>query len=235
MFQPLVPAPSTSFRLFGAAHLGMLGAVPLLALLLTLIERRLPSLRPWPRFGLAGVILLDTLLWYADLAGHGQLTFPGQLPLELCDATRLLTLITLLTLRPILFDVAYYGAMAGSAMALITPNLWEPFPSLATIQFFLSHGLVVTAALYLIWSGQARPRPGSVLRAMVYVNLWAAIAGTFDWVFKTDYMYLRAKPQALSLLSFLGPWPWYIASSEGVALGLFLLLYLPFRRPAASR
>jgi hypothetical integral membrane protein (TIGR02206 family) len=117
-------------------------------------------------------------------------------------------------------------------MALHTPNLLERFPSFLTVQFFVGHGLDVAAALYLVWSGLARPRPGSAGRAMLALNIFAAAAGTFDFIFKSDYMYLRAKPQNVSLLSFLGPWPWYIVSSEGVAFAIFLLLYLPFRQSA---
>ena len=69
---------------------------------------------------------------------------------------------------------------------------------------------------------------------MLAVNFYAAFAFTFDTVFNTDYMFLRAKPDTVSLLSFLGPWPWYILATEPVALALFLLLYQPFRRPAPS-
>jgi hypothetical integral membrane protein (TIGR02206 family) len=115
-------------------------------------------------------------------------------------------------------------------MALLTPNLWEPFPSFGTVQFFVAHGLIVTGALYLAWSKLARPRRGSVLRAMLGINIYAAFVGAFDFVYKTDYMYLRAKPQNASLLDVLGPWPWYILAAEGVALIVFTLLYLPFRR-----
>jgi hypothetical integral membrane protein (TIGR02206 family) len=120
-------------------------------------------------------------------------------------------------------------------MALLTPDLWEPFPSWPTIQFFIAHGLVVTSALYLVWSRQARPRPGSIARAMLVLNIYVAIAGTFDLIFKTNYIYLLAKPQNASLLDFLGGWPWYIAASEGIAFGLFLLLYLPFRQSAQNK
>ena len=116
-------------------------------------------------------------------------------------------------------------------MSLLTPNLPESATCFMTVQFFADHGLLVTAVLYLVWSRQARPRPGSLLRAMLALNIFAAIAGTFDFLFKTDYMFLRAKPVTPSALDLLGPWPWYILGCEGVAAGLFLLLYLPFRAP----
>ena len=238
MPQPSIAGSSADFPLLGAAHLAILSAVLLLAAILALVQRRLRPSRRWPRMSLGAAILLDTLLWYVDLAWHGQLAFPGHLPLEFCDVTLWLMVMVLFTRSPALFDLAYYGALGGSSMALLTPNLWESFPSLSTVQFFVAHGLVVSAALFLVWSGQARPRPGSPLRAMLFANAWAALDGVFDATFKTNYMYLRAKPASVSLLNFLGPWPWYIASAEGVALVLFLLLYLPFlgtaRRAAAK-
>jgi hypothetical integral membrane protein (TIGR02206 family) len=225
---------SSNFHLLGPAHLAILGAVLLLAAILAAVQRLLSPGFRWLRIGLASILLLDSTLYYGNMALHHQLSSPDYLPLELCDAMLCLIVIALFTLNRAVFDLAYYGALSGTAMALLTPNLWEPFPSLSTIQFFVAHGLVVTACLYLVWSRQARPRPGSVGRAMLALNIFAAIVGTFDSIFKTNYMYLRAKPQNISLLDFLGPWPWYIVASEGVAFALFLLLYLPFRTSAKN-
>jgi uncharacterized membrane protein YwaF len=42
-------------------------------------------------------------------------------------------------------------------------------------------------------------------------------------------MYLRAPPQAWTLLRMLGPWPWYTVSAAGVAAVLLVVLDLPFR------
>ena len=220
---------STNFRLLGPTHFAILGAVLGLASVLAIVQRRLgPGFR-WLRVGVGSALLVETGLWYGYLARLGQLTFPSHLPLDLCDVTLFLTIAALLTLSPAVFDLAYYWALAGTSMALLTPDLWEHFPSLSTVQFFVAHGLVVAGVLYLAWSGLARPRPGSVVRALLALNLFAAFDAGFDWIFETNYMYLAAKPENASLLNFLGPWPVYILTSEGVALVLFLLLYLPFR------
>jgi len=52
---------------------------------------------------------------------------------------------------------------------------------------------------------------------MLALNIYAAFVGAFDALYKTNYMYLRAKPQTDSLLTIFGPWPWYILVSEPLA------------------
>lgn len=223
-----------NFQLFGAAHIVILAAVVALGAGLALLQRRVLHENKWLRIGLGILLLADGVGWYSYLAAMGQHVFPWQLPLELCNVVLYLLGIVLVTGSEGVFDVAYYWALGGSTMALLTPNLWEHFPSVSTVQFFVAHGLVVSATLYLVWSGLMRPRRGSVLRAMIAVNLLALFDGIFDAVFKTDYMYLRFKPQNVSLLSYLGPWPWYVLAAEPVALALFLLLYWPFWRKRRS-
>ncbi len=223
-----------NLHLFGLVHLLILAAVPLLAAILAAVQRRLSPGSRGTRFALAFLLFLCTALYYGSFLVRGEPLFPNHVPLELCDASLWLVIVALLTLKPAVFDLAYYWGLAGASMSVLTPNLPESSPVYLSVQFFADHGLIVAAVLYLVWSGQARPRPGSVLRAMLAVNVFAAFVGTFDFFFKTDYMFLGAKPQTVSLLTFLGPWPWYILASEGVALALFLLLYLPFRQTKAT-
>ena len=218
------------FTLFGAIHVLILCAVPALAGALGFAHRRFPAARNFVRLGFAAILLVDNAVYYTWQIRHHDLRFPDHMPFELCDASMALTVLSLFLLRPLLFDLAYYWALAGASMALLTPNLREPFPSFGTVQFFMSHGLTVAGVLYLVWSGQARPRPWSVARAMIGVNVFAFLMGPFDYLYKTNYFYLRSKPVNPSLLDFLGPWPIYIAGTEAVALVLFLMLYLPVRR-----
>jgi hypothetical integral membrane protein (TIGR02206 family) len=230
MIQSIAAFASASYLLASHVHLAILAAVALLGAVLAVLQRALLRGSPALRLGLGAVLLADTVAWYGYQLFLGRLTI-DRLPLELCQFTLLLVIVALFTLNAAIFDVCYYLALAGTSMALLTPDLWERFPSLSTCQFFFAHGLVVASVLYLVWSGQVRPRRGSVLRAMLAVNFWAVVAGAFNWRFGTNYMYLRHKPAGASLLNFLGPWPWYIVAAEGVALVLFLILYLPFWRP----
>lgn len=218
--------------MFGLAHLAIVCTVPGLAALLAIAHRNsLPGSRII-RFALAFLLFATTVSYYSYFAVTGQQMFPGHVPLELCDASLWLMIASLLTLKPAIFDIAYYWAVAGATQSLFTPNLVNPTPFLS-VWFFLDHGLIVCATLYLVWSRQLRPRPGSVVRSLLAANIYAVLVGTFDFVFKTDYMFLRTKPPTPSLLDVFGPWPWYILVTEFVAVGLFLLLYLPFRQPAS--
>jgi hypothetical integral membrane protein (TIGR02206 family) len=217
------------FTLFGVVHVAILCAVPAVAGALSFAHRRFPAAGRHTRLVFAAMLLVDYAVYYGWQIWNHQLTFPDHMPFELCDVSMALTVLSLFLLRPLLFDLAYYWALAGASMALLTPNLLEPFPSFGSVQFFLSHGLTVAGVLYLVWSGQAKPRPWSVARAMIGVNVFAVLVGLFDYLYKTDCFYLRSKPVNPSLLDFLGPWPIYIAGTEAVALVFFLLLYWPVR------
>jgi len=223
----------TGFQLFGPEHLAVIALVPIAAGFLAATRRRFPRTAKPIRYGLAFLLLVCTVSYYGGWVIQGVRIFPDYLPLEVCDVALWLVIVTLLTLNPAVFDVTYYWALVGATAAVVTPNLTDQ-SLLLKIQFFADHGLIVVAVLYLVWSGQLRPRPGSVVRSLVAVNLMAVLIGAFDFVFKTNYMFLRNKPEGTTLMDAFGPWPWYIAVCEGLALVTFPLLYLPFWRKSAG-
>lgn len=223
---------ASDFILFGPAHLAILAAIPSAAAALAWAARRgVPRIRLALGFLLAG----NELVWYAYRLRTEGFRFPEGLPLQLCDLALWMTVIALLTLRPWCYELAWFVGIGGAGMAALTPDLWAPSWSYPTWYFFLAHGGVIASVLFLTWSGLLRPRRGALWRAFGLVNLYMAAVGAFNLAFGTNYIYLRRKPESASLLDFLGPWPLYLLAGEVVALAVFALLWLPFRRGAVTR
>jgi hypothetical integral membrane protein (TIGR02206 family) len=219
-------------RLSPLVHVAIAAAIPALAGALAWATRgRSRAARLTAR--LAGSLLaLNELVWWAFRYSHEGFRFPAGLPLQLCDVGVWLAVVAALACPrlPFVFELAWYWGIAGAGMAVLTPDLWAPLLSYPSIYFFAAHGGVVATVLFLVWSQQARPRRSSWWKAFVAVNVYAVAVGAFNAAFRTNYGYLCAKPEEPSLLDLLGPWPVYLLAAEPVALLLFWLLWLPFRR-----
>lgn len=185
---------------------------------------------------MALLLMGSELYYYGYLHGRGWLRFPEQLPLQLSTITLWITVFALFTLSSWCFDLAYYYGLTGAWLSMVTPDLWAPVLSVATIQFFIDHGGVVVAVLFLVLAGEAKPSRKGIWRAFLALNVITLLVGLFDALYGTNYMFLREKPSHRTLLDFLGPWPLYILCADAMALVLFWLLHLPFhgkRRAAA--
>ncbi len=218
-----------AFETFSPVHLAIVAAVPLCAWGLSALASSRPGAAHGILLALAAAIAADEIAWYVYTVARGWVHPPFDLPLDLCDVVIWLTVYALVVPRAWALDVVYYLGLAGSGMAVLTPDVGAEFPSYPGVKFFVAHGGVVVSILFLVWTGALRPRRGSWWRVFLYVNVYAAFVALFDARYGTNYMYLREKPQSGTLLDFLGSWPWYLLGGEAVALALFSLLYLPFR------
>jgi hypothetical integral membrane protein (TIGR02206 family) len=163
--------------------------------------------------GWAGEYVADAVL--------GTWSVKYTLPLQLTDAVSAVSIAALLTRRLLLVELAYFWAFTASLQAALTPDLAQAFPSVYYFTYFAYHVGVIVAASFLVFGCRLYPRRGAIRRVYGVTLAWAAIAGLGDLLTGGNYMYLRAKPVHNSLLSVLGPWPWYIASTA--ALGLAML------------
>jgi len=185
--------------------------------------RRHPG--PWMRWfsvGLAGLILAGWIGEYVAEVIVGTWSVPYSLPLQLTDAVTAVSIAALLTRRQMLVELSYFWSYTATLQATLTPDLGQNFPSVFYFTYFTYHVGAIVAASFLVFGCRLYPRPGAVWKVFWITLAWTVIAGTVDVITGGNYMYLRTRPVHNSLLSVMGPWPWYILS--GTALGLALLL-----------
>jgi hypothetical integral membrane protein (TIGR02206 family) len=177
---------------------------------------------------LAAVLLVTSGLWLTTTLGGQPFTAANSLPFALCDIAALVAAAALLTRQRLLVEITYFWGLAGSLQSLLTPDLKVGWPSLEFVEYVGAHAAIVCAALFLVVGQGLVPRRQAVLRIWLITLGYSGFVGAIDALTGGNYMYLRNIPGEWTLLSVLGPWPWYIASAAGVALALFTLLDLPF-------
>jgi hypothetical integral membrane protein (TIGR02206 family) len=224
------------FHAFGAAHLGTLGILAVCAVLIVqLVRRGSARVRLAVRMLLI-LVLLGTAAFQLLRAAHeGWLSLEVALPLHLCDAAILLAVFGLITLERHVATILYFWACSGTAVALLTPDLFRGFPAWEFLVFFGLHGAVVVSALVLVFGLGVRPRPGAAMLAFLVTNAYAGLVGLVNLLAGTNFLYLCAKPESATLLDLMGPWPAYLVVGDALALVLFWLLGLPFRGRAEAR
>jgi hypothetical integral membrane protein (TIGR02206 family) len=218
--------------LFSTEHLVALAAVTLSVVVAVVSARRRPGL--WIEGGcrlLAFVLVAGELGWWAYLLSQGLRAFDlaDALPLQLCDITVLAAALALWLRRPLLVELTYFWALAGSLLALLTPDLPQHFPSVLFFQYYVVHGGSVMAALVLVIGLRQPPRRLAAVRVAMITIGFAALVGLIDAVSGANYMYLKAKPPSPTPFDLLGAWPWYLAPAAVIGAVLFFVLDLPFR------
>ena len=219
------------FILFGPPHLIALGVVALVNLWVIFYLRRNtnPAARRAFRWGLATVLIVDELLWHLWNYTTGQWSVQTTLPLHLCSIFVFLSAIMLITKSYAIYEFAYFLGIGGALQALLTPDAGiYGFPHFRAFQVMISHGSIVTAAIYMTAVEGYRPTWQSLKRVAIGANLYMLIIFFVNRLLGSNYLFIAHKPETASLLDLLGPWPWYILAIEGVALIVCLLLYLPF-------
>jgi len=218
------------FELFGTAHLVALGIVLLVNLALLWVRHNpSPRLRTGIRYGLAIILVLNEIAWHLWNWLTGQWTIQTMLPLHLCSVLVWMSAVMLITRSYAIYEFAYFLGIGGAIQALLTPDAGiYGFPHFRFFQVIISHGAIVTAAIYMTIIENYRPYWRSLLKIAAWGNLYMLAVALLNWLLGSNYLFIAHKPATASLIDLLGPWPWYILSLEAIALILFLLLYLPY-------
>lgn len=221
-----------------AIYLVPLAVTAGLSVLAVVLPWRWESL-PWGVVGgvLGGVLLIAELSWWAHLALRGGWTPANGLPLELCDVTAVVGAIALWWRPMLLVELLWFWGVGGGLLAILTPELPAAFPSWLFFQYYIVHGGIVVAPLFLVVGLRVWPRPGSLGRVAAATLGYAVCIGIVNIVTGGNYLWLRHPPATPNLLDLLGPWPWYLLPMAVVGFLVLAVLQAPFtiaRRRAAT-
>lgn len=218
------------FVLFGLTHGIMLGV--LLGINLALIIFRhtaSDNLRNTLRITLAGLIAINEIIYQFWLILTDQWDYGWNLPLHLCTIFVWLSVWMLVTKNYLLFEMTYFLGISAAIQPLLTSEVGAyGFPHFYAFQIFISHGGIITAAIFMATMEGLRPTWSSIKRVALWANVYLLLVTLINLAIGSNYLYTLHKPHIPTLLDHLGPWPWYLLSAELVALAIFLILYSPY-------
>ena len=153
----------------------------------------------------------------------------SSIPLHLCGLSSILAGLVILKKNQFAYECLFYWGLAGAFQSLLTPEFTlGKEDQILYIDYFVSHGGIIFAALYLTIILGMRPREDSWLKIFLFSQILIPVIGSINWLLNANYMYLNARPSAGNPL-IIGDWPYYIIFVELIALGNFWLLYQPIK------
>jgi hypothetical integral membrane protein (TIGR02206 family) len=166
---------------------------------------------------------------------HGWRALPPQLdptqtlPLQMCHLAALAAGLYFAAgwawLRPVL----YFWGLALTTQACITPTLTEG-PGRPEFWFFwLTHGIIVAAAVYALAVDGYRPAWRDYGAACAAGVAYVAVAVAVNVTLGANYGFLgNVRPELPTIIDFLGPWPERIAVIMLIVAAAMAILMLPW-------
>jgi hypothetical integral membrane protein (TIGR02206 family) len=218
------------FQIFSIPHLAALSAIILLNLYFIINRANFSAnSRRNIRFIMAGILLANEVAWHVWHIATGTWTIQEMLPLHLCSVLVWTGGYMLVRRHTGIYEFAYLIGIAGALQALLTPDLGSyGFPHFRFFQTFISHGLLVTAPIYMTVVEGFRPYVRSLRNIALWGNVYLIVVTLLNFAIGSNYLFTAHKPATASLLDVLPAWPWYIAVIELLAFFFVGLFYLPF-------
>lgn len=226
---------SFDFDMFSRSHFVILAIFILMIVVIFLYQKELNDDK-WRRteIGVAISLILFEITNHIWMYSNGIWKIGRSIPLELCNISLILSVILLVTRKKLVFELLFFIAILGATQAIFTPALKYDFPHFRFFHFFYAHTMVVWVTLYFTWAKGYHPTFRSVIKLIVFINLFFPVILFVNKQANGNYWFLRHKPKNPSLFDMLGPYPWYIFSLEGLLIVFSLIAWLIFRKREKS-
>ncbi|HEX5625243.1 MAG TPA: TIGR02206 family membrane protein [Saprospiraceae bacterium] len=177
---------------------------------------------------LFSILLATSVIWWMFFRiMQGSFDLREDLPFHLCNILTLLFPIALYYRLRWFFGILYFWVLAGTLQAVITPDLKEPFPHFIYFRYWLVHCGLVSLIFYGIHALRWKVHLRDIKYAIIGANVYLVFSLLVNWWTGGNYFFTMRKPDAESMLDYLGPWPWYMFTGQLVMLALFALYYAP--------
>ncbi|MBK9272261.1 MAG: TIGR02206 family membrane protein [Saprospiraceae bacterium] len=153
-------------------------------------------------------------------------------PFHLCNFLCLIFPLQAYYKKRWFFGILYFWVLVGTFQAILTPDLKEQFPHPEYFKYWLEHCGLVVLVLHGLFVLEYKVFPVDLKNAMIGANIYLAFSLLANYFTGGNYFYSCRKPEAASLLDWLGPWPWYLLTGQFAMLVLFSIYYLPIHLKA---
>lgn len=222
--------PATAFVRFSPEHL-----IPLsFFILLTVVWIRQgvrwdSAKRHMSAFYFSIGLAFSVIFWMVFKAFTNTFDWKEDLPFHLCNILAIIFPLALYLQLRWLYGILYFWVLVGTLQAVITPDLKEGFPHFVYFRYWWVHCGLITLILYGIVVLKWKIYVQDIGNAIIGANIYLLFSFPVNILSGGNYYFSMRKPDAATLLDYLGPWPWYLLSGQFVMLFLFVIYYLPVR------
>lgn len=169
------------------------------------------------------LMVINIFLWRILALAHHQFDAGMDYPVAICSMSMILLAVYLWWPKQLIFDIIFYWILVGSSLALLLPDLIQPFPSMRFFAMFITHSVNVFVMFYLVIIRRIAPSQTSYNKAFLTLALYGiVIALPLDLTLHANYMFTLQPPDIdFAPVALLPSWPWYWL----VLLGFFYLVF----------
>lgn len=234
------------FRFFSFQHIIALVIIFIGAVVIFILFRksRNKHLRTYTALFLSLVLIINELAYhiYWDVIDCWIPTYA--LMLHMCGMSILILPYALFIwkkkIQKYLAEITYFWGLGGALQALLSPDInVHGFPEYKYFSFFISHGLIIITALFIILAFNIRIGLWSYIRAFCITNATVILLFIINPLFKyvapfeaANYWVVGYPPPDGSIVDLFveifGPSPWYVIGLELMGIAVFAIVCVPF-------